>query len=121
MSVMLVEGNDGVSRLVFDGKITCDSTRELEERIIDTMRVHPRIEVDLSSVVEIDICGIHLIGVMQNMGGANVKIVATSPAVERAFRNLLASQRGAYLGRVARNPAAAPPDRRGESAQPLSA
>lgn len=109
MSVMVVEGNGGVSRLVFDGKITFDRTRELEERIIDTMRIHPRLEVDLSGVSEIDICGIHLIGVMQKIGGKNIEIVATSPAVDRGYRNLLASRHGSSLGRLART--AGTPDR----------
>ena len=58
--------------------------------------------MDLSAVDEIDLCGIHLLGLLQSFGGKEVVIVATSPVVEQASARLLGSFRGASLGRVAR-------------------
>lgn len=93
-------------RLVFEGKMTFEFSRELEDRMIAAMRRHQCLEVDLSGVREIDLCGIHLLGVLQSFGGKKVTIVATSPVVERASSRLLGSFRGASLGRAARKAAA---------------
>lgn len=93
-------------RLVFEGKMTFEFSSELEDRIIAAMRRYQCLEVDLSGVHEIDLCGIHLLGLLQSFGGKKVTIVATSPVVERASSRLLGSFRGASLGRVARKEAA---------------
>lgn len=98
-----VVGGDQACRMIFDGNMTCKFAREIEDRIIDTMRRHPRLDVDLSRVREIDLCGIHLLGVLQGMGGSEVNIVATSPVVDQASRHLLASRRGSSLARATRN------------------
>lgn len=81
-------------RLIFDGSMTIDFSNELEDKIIDAMRHHKRLEVDLSGVREIDLCGIHLIRLLQTVGGKAVNFVATSPIVEHAFRSLLAAPCG---------------------------
>ena len=84
--------------LKFDGKMTYEYYRELEDRIIDAMQRYERLEVDLSEVSEIDLSGIHLIGLLKNVG----VIVATSAAVEQASKGLLASLSSAALGRLER-------------------
>lgn len=84
--------------LKFDGKMTYEFYRELEDRVIDAMQRYKRLEIDLSEVSEIDLCGIHLIGLLRNVG----VIVATSPVVEQASRGLLASLSAAALGRAQR-------------------
>lgn len=80
-------------RLIFDGSMTTAFANQLEDRILDAMRSYRHLEVDLSGVREIDLCGIHLIRLLQTVGGKAVDFVATSPIVERALA--LASARGA--------------------------
>lgn len=75
-------------RLTFDGSMTLAFARELEDRIISAMRRHPRLEVDLSGVREIDPSGIHLIRLLQTVGGKAVDFVAASPIVEHAIGGL---------------------------------
>lgn len=82
-------------RLTFDGSMTIAHANELEDRIIDAMRKHPRLEVDLSGVREIDHCGIHLIRILQTLGGKAINFVATSPIIEQAFKGLHAAPCGA--------------------------
>lgn len=84
--------------LKFGGKMTYEFYRELEDRVIDAMQRYGRLEIDLSEVSEIDLSGIHLIGLLKNVG----VIVATSPLVEQASRGLLASLSAAALGRSER-------------------
>lgn len=79
-------GNDHC--LVFEGSMTCKFAREIENSIIDMMRRHPRINIDLSRVHEIDRCGIHLLSVLKSFGGDAVKIIATSPEVEVTLHQL---------------------------------
>lgn len=85
--------------LKFDGKMTHQFYRELEDQVIDAMRRHENLEIDLSGVEEVDLCGLHLIGLLQSVG----TIVATSPAVEQASKHLLASLHAAALGRAKRS------------------
>lgn len=91
-----------VCRLTFEGKMTFEVARQLEDGIIGAMRRYQHLEVDLAGVREVDLCGIHLLGLMQNYGGQKIQIIATSPAVEQASKRLLGSFRGASLGRTAR-------------------
>jgi len=98
--------DEAVCRLTFEGKMTFDVARELEERILGAMHRFRHLEVDLSGVNEIDLCGIHLLGLMQKIGGKEVVIVAKSPVVEQASGRLLGSFRGANLARVARRESA---------------
>jgi ABC-type transporter Mla MlaB component len=83
-------------RLVFEGSLTLEYARELEDRIIDALRRYTRFEVDLSGVSEIDICGIHLLGVLDAVAGSQVEVLERSPAVQRAYERL-APRRGAWL------------------------
>lgn len=101
MSITLIEEGNAC-RLIFSGRITQECWCELEGKIIDAMRRFSHFRVDLSGVQEIDLCGIHLLGMLNNLGGENVKIVATSEVVDQASRHLLASQRLASLGRASR-------------------
>jgi anti-anti-sigma regulatory factor len=80
-------GNDGF-RLTFAGSMTIGFANELEDRILDAMRQHQHLEVDLSGVREIDLCGIHLIRLLQTVGGKAVHFIATSPIVEHALKGL---------------------------------
>lgn len=86
--------DDSGFHLVLDGKMTVAFSDELEDRIINAMRKYPRLKVDLSGVHEIDRCGIHLIRLLQTVGGKAVDFIATSPIVEQAFKDLLAPPRG---------------------------
>lgn len=89
MNITLIDHNqDHACRLVFDGNLTMEFARDLEDRIIDALRRYTHFEIDLSGVREIDICGIHLLGVLDALGGSNVTIVDTSPAVQRAYERL---------------------------------
>ena len=101
MSVTLI-GEGDVCHLFFEGNLTIEFAREIEDRIIEALRRYTRFEVDLSAVRDIDICGIHLLGLLRTMGGENMRIVAPSPVVERATRRFFAGSRGADLLRAAR-------------------
>lgn len=101
MGITLTEDGD-VCQMAFDGSITYEFWREQEDIIIDAMRRYTQFKVDLSGIEEIDLCGIHLLGVLHSVGGQNVTIVAGSPIVDQTSRRLLASQRLARLGRAAR-------------------
>lgn len=83
MDITLI-GSDRGCRMVIAGKVTKEFSAQLEAGIINAMRRYPRLAVDLSGVREIDYCGIRLLKLMQVLGGKEVDIVATSPAVERA-------------------------------------
>jgi ABC-type transporter Mla MlaB component len=101
MSITLIEDGD-TCRMVFSGSITYEFWRELEDIIISAMRRYTHFKVDLSGIEEIDLCGIHLLGVLHSVGGPNVAIVANSSIVDQTSRRLLASQRLASLGRAVR-------------------
>lgn len=83
-------------RLVFEGSLTIEFARELEDRIIDALRRYTEFEVDLSGVEEIDVCGIHLLGVLEAVAGSQVKVLKRSPAIQRAYERL-APRRGTWL------------------------
>jgi len=102
----LLTTDGAVCRLTFKGKMTFEVARELEEGILGAMHRYRHLEVDLSGVDEIDLCGIHLLGLMQKIGGKEVVIVANSPVVEQASGRLLGSFRGANLARIARRESA---------------
>ena len=101
MSITLVENGDAC-RMIFDGSITYEYWAEQEDIIISAMRRYTSFEVDLSGIQEIDLCGIHLLGVLHSVGGKSVTIVASSSIVDQASKRLLASQRLASIGRAAR-------------------
>jgi anti-anti-sigma regulatory factor len=103
MNVALVDKGH-TCRLILEGEMTFAFARYMEDRIIDALRRYRRIEVDLAGVSEIDLCGIHLLGVLQTVGGEGVHIVANSPVVEQGAARLLASGRGHWLRAGAREP-----------------
>jgi hypothetical protein len=76
-------------RLTFDKKMTYEFATELEDKIIDALRRYTHVEIDLSRVLEIDLCGIHLLGLLKCFIGKGVVIVATSPAVDQAYENFV--------------------------------
>jgi ABC-type transporter Mla MlaB component len=100
---MTVEGS--TLRLKFEGKMTFDVWKDLEGRISDAMRRYKHLEVDLSEVREIDLCGLHLVGLLRSVG----TIVATSPMVEQSSKRLLMSTHGTHLGRAPRRAQAPAP------------
>lgn len=93
MEMTLIGGDRGC-RMVIAGKVTQEFSAQLEAGIINAMRRYPRLAVDLSGVREIDRCGLRLLELMQNLGGKEVDIVATSPAVERASGPTRPTQQG---------------------------
>lgn len=97
MDLILDSGVQNNCRLVFGASMTLAHARELEDQIINAMRRHTKLEVDLSSVREIDSCGVHLLGMLNTLGGADIRIVATSPVVEQQYARFLASYRGILL------------------------
>lgn len=78
-------------RLTFNHSMTTRFSAELEDKVIDAMRRHKHLEVDLSAVREIDSSGVRLIELLTRLGGKEVDFVATSPVVERATRHLIAA------------------------------
>lgn len=84
--------------LTLEGPMTFEHRQELEEIIIGAMRRHTKLAADLSSVREIDLYGVHLVGLLQSVGA----VVAVSPVVEEVTKRLLTSYHGTRLGRVAR-------------------
>jgi hypothetical protein len=95
-------------RLTFDKKMTFEFATELEDKIIDALRRYAHVEVDLSRVLEIDLCGMHLLGLLQCFTGKGLVIVATSPAVEQAYGNFVASSCVAKPAPVASSRPSAP-------------
>jgi len=84
-------------RLAIHGPMTFDVRPLLEEQIISAMRRHRQLEVDLSEVCQIDLFGVHLLGLLRGVGA----VVATSPVIDEAAQRLLAggSRQRAALGR----------------------
>lgn len=97
MNVTHESGNQNSCRLVLGSSMTMPHVRELEDQIIQAMRSHGKLEVDLSGVNEIDICGVHLLGMLQTLGGSDTHIVATSPVVDQQYSRLLSSYRSISL------------------------
>lgn len=97
MSLTHESGDQSTYRLVFGPCMTRAHVRELEDQIINAMRCYQKLEVDLSGVREIDICGVHLLGMLQALGGSEIRIVDTSPVVDRQYVHLLSSYRGVAL------------------------
>ena len=95
----LLQPCETVFQIKFDGKMTFEFYRELEDRVIDAMRRYKNLEIDLSEVNEIDLCGLHLVGLLQSVG----VIVAASPVVEQASKGLLSTLHAAALGRASRS------------------
>lgn len=87
-------------RLVFAGRLTVEFARYVEDRIIDALRRYRNFDVDLAAVSEIDLCGVHLLGVLRTIGGAGVQIVACSPVVDRALAESTVGGQPANGGRA---------------------
>ncbi len=96
MQITLIDQGEHC-RLVFAGQLTYQFAQELENRIIDALRRYTHFEVDLSGVDEIDICGIHLLGIMEAVAGDKVKVIATSAVVAQGQQRLLSPGRGTWL------------------------
>lgn len=77
-------GSDRSCRIVIAGRVTEEFSAQLEAGIVDAMRRYPQLTVDLSGIAEIDHFGVRFLKMVQNLGGKELAIVATSPAVERA-------------------------------------
>ena len=88
-------------RLTFDKQMTFAFAAEHEDTILDALRRYKHIEVDLSKVMEIDLYGAHLLGLLQSFFGKGLVLVETSPAVDKAYRRFLAPLRLAKSARSA--------------------
>lgn len=87
LRIAVRQESDGF-RMTFSGAMTYEHSREIENQIIDALRRHPHLDVDLSAVDRIDSCGTHLLCMLKSYGGDAVSIVATSPSVEDALTHL---------------------------------
>lgn len=96
MMKISVSDDDRACRLVFRGSLTAQFAREMENQVIAVLRRYTEFQVDLSGVDEIDIHGIHILGVLDSLGGEKVTVVGSSPAVQRAYERL-APRRGTWL------------------------
>lgn len=96
MSIELIK-TDGGCRLLFSGCLTYEFSGELEDQIIDVLRNYRVIEIDLSGVTEVDLCGLHLLGILESIGRSGVRILADSAVVERARQRLAQAGRGYWL------------------------
>lgn len=92
------QASDTDFHLKFVGQMTYEHYREMEDRVRHAINSQKPLKVDLAEVNKIDLCGLHLLGLLQSEG----VIVASSPVVEQASRNLLATLQSAALGRAAR-------------------
>lgn len=81
--------------LKLEGKMTYEFYRALEDLVLETMRHHKNLAIDLSEVKEVDLCGLHLISLLQSKG----VIVAMSPVVEQTAERLITTFHAAALGR----------------------
>ena len=104
---MEIEVSSGISGscLKFSEPMTCENSHQIENRIIAAMRQQKQLRVDLSADEKIDLCGIHLLGVLQNFGADAARIVATSVTVDAALRPLPLPHRHAKLKRHIKIPA----------------
>jgi len=85
-------------RLTFKNNMTYQFASEIEDMILDAMRHYEHVEVDLSNVQEIDLCGVHLLGFLERFSDKGVLIVARSAAVKQAYEHFLS--RTAALAKV---------------------
>lgn len=81
--------------VVFEGDITCEHARALEDKIIDALRRYRELAIDLSAIREIDVYGLHLVGLLSKVGGTSAVVVADSPVVHQATQRLLKTSHGA--------------------------
>jgi anti-anti-sigma regulatory factor len=88
------EAEDG-SCVALAGSMICKNSRAIEQSILDFVRQHRHLKIDLSAVNEIDRCGIHLLAMIKSFGVEFVEIVATSPIVDAAMANIPATRRKA--------------------------
>jgi len=84
MTVRL-EGRDYGCRLIFDGMMTKECQREMEDRVIEALRRYRHFELDLSGVYCIDAYGKRLLNLLKEFGGNAVEIIACSTSVEQAL------------------------------------
>jgi hypothetical protein len=71
--------------LTLKSNMTFEFAGEIEDMILDALRRYTHVQVDLSKVSEIDICGIHLLGLLESFANKGVEIIAISPAIEKAY------------------------------------
>lgn len=88
--------------LVIEGAMTHRRLREMEDRIIDSMRHFPYFDVDLSGVSEVDHFGIRLLEFIRSIGDDLIHIVAASPVVEEVLSRISSSRPVAARGQAAR-------------------
>ena len=84
MTVRL-EGREYGCRLIFDGLMTKECQREMEDRVIEALRCYRHFELDLSGVRQIDAYGKRLLNLLTEFGGNAVEIIACSTSVRQAL------------------------------------
>jgi hypothetical protein len=96
MGISIDEGETRC-RIVFEGEITDGSAREFENLIIGALRRYRHLDIDLSGITEIDLWGLHLLGVLRHLGGPHAVVVADSMVVQQATQRLMKTARGSFL------------------------
>ena len=99
MDLKFNEAEDGCC-VVFEGSMICKNSRAIEQSILDSVRRHRHLKVDLSAVNEIDRCGVHLLAMIKSFGAEFVEIVATSPLVDVAMGHIPATRRKPASGKA---------------------
>lgn len=92
MNVTLI-GEGQTCRFILEGRLTIEFARELKARIVEVTRRYSEFEIDLSGVSEIDLCGVHVLGMLCSAEGKPATVVAPSPLVDQATMDLLAAGR----------------------------
>jgi MFS superfamily sulfate permease-like transporter len=77
--------------LAHAGALTLASCQKFENKILGALKRHQDVLLDLAEVNEIDLYGIHLLHLLQQLADRKVIIVASSAAVESAKHSVFAS------------------------------
>jgi anti-anti-sigma factor len=87
----MAKTNSGQAALRIEGELTIYRAAELKQTLIDQLVAHPKLEIDLSGVTELDSAGVQLLMLAkQTARGAEreVTLVGHSPAVVEVFELL---------------------------------
>lgn len=77
--------------LSIEGELTIYRAAELKQTLIDQLVAHPKLEIDLSAVTELDTAGVQLLMLAKQTARAaerEVTLVGHSPAVVEVFELL---------------------------------
>ena len=86
---------EGATRITVEGDLGIYHSAEIKQRLIEEVRAHPVLELDLSHVGEMDSAGFQLLALAKqesHQAGHTLRIVSHSPAVREIieFFNMVA-------------------------------